>query len=69
MVRPNAKNPNAPEHLPEVATDQTIIKAIAEKLFSEPDPEAAQVLNQSTLIYFERLFSPPGSDCHWSIAI
>ncbi|KAE8449204.1 hypothetical protein EG329_008371 [Mollisiaceae sp. DMI_Dod_QoI] len=46
MVRPHAKNPNAPEHLPEVATDQTIIKAIAEKLFSEPDPEAAQVLNQ-----------------------
>lgn len=47
---PDAMNPNAPEHQPEVASDETIIREVAERLFSEPDFEAAHVLNKRTSI-------------------
>lgn len=40
-------NPNAPEHQPENDSRKSIIKVIAEKIWSEPDPEAAQILNKS----------------------
>lgn len=40
-------NPNAPEHRPENASEKSIVKAMAEKIFSESDPEAAQLLNKS----------------------
>lgn len=48
MVRADPMNPNAPEHLPEMASPGVIIKAIARKIFSDPDPVAAQMLNDST---------------------
>lgn len=44
-------NPNAPEHQPGVASDESIITAFAEKVFSDPDHEAATEINKSMFCY------------------
>lgn len=49
QVRLDTMNPNAPEHQPGVATDEEIMAAYADKLFSDPEVETVLRINKSTL--------------------